>query len=248
MPSPMPSVGAVAFCLNEQAHVRPTVEELVEVQRSHREFREVVLVDDGSTDATWAAMTALSKAHPFVKAVRHETNLGVTEAVATGAAHATTDYLLIVPGDLTYESHALDSMLMTLRRSTHKNVVVLGLRPPNRVRRSIVREIAASVARASLFWVAPKRGVLPNYGLIMCPTWVVRAVPDAVRGYGQAVGLLGVVLQCGLPIVTTPVEQVPGSHTRGSKITADKIADIAVAHLALWRTRRQTKAIGRTHL
>ena len=61
---------------------------LAAVQAERTLIYEVILVDDGSTDDTWAAMVAAGAAYPQVRAVRLRTNMGKAEALAIGLAEA----------------------------------------------------------------------------------------------------------------------------------------------------------------
>ncbi len=67
--------------------------------------REVVVVDDGSTDATPAAVAASIAAHPEleIRLVRHEVNRGKGAALRSGISHAAGDYLVIQDADLEYD-------------------------------------------------------------------------------------------------------------------------------------------------
>jgi glycosyltransferase involved in cell wall biosynthesis len=60
---------------------------------------EIVVVDDASSDGTAAHLAAIAAGASDVRAVRHETNLGIAGAVRTGARAATADLVLIVPVD-----------------------------------------------------------------------------------------------------------------------------------------------------
>lgn len=58
---------------------------------------EIIVVDDGSTDATASILASLT--HPALKAVRHERNRGVSAARATGVQHARGDWVLCLDSD-----------------------------------------------------------------------------------------------------------------------------------------------------
>jgi glycosyltransferase involved in cell wall biosynthesis len=63
--------------------------------------RELVVVDDGSTDGTRDLLPALRDSK--VRVVLHPGNRGKTAAIRTGLAHATGDLVLIQDADLEYD-------------------------------------------------------------------------------------------------------------------------------------------------
>jgi dolichol-phosphate mannosyltransferase len=64
------------------------------------EFYEVLLVDDGSTDATWERMRALHQQDPRWKALRLARNFGHQAAVTAALRHAKGDAVMILDADL----------------------------------------------------------------------------------------------------------------------------------------------------
>jgi glycosyltransferase involved in cell wall biosynthesis len=84
---------------NEAANLEALVAEAIETLPSLAETFEIVIVDDGSKDATPALADALADAHPQVRAVHHATNLGYGAALRTGFAAARFDHLAFTDGD-----------------------------------------------------------------------------------------------------------------------------------------------------
>ncbi len=82
----------------------PTVEEIVRRVLAEPHEKELIIVDDGSTDGTREILARLEQAHPEqVRVILHERNRGKGAAVRTGLAQATGDVLLIQDADLEYD-------------------------------------------------------------------------------------------------------------------------------------------------
>lgn len=70
---------------------------------------EVVVVDDGSTDATAGLLEAVDD--PRAVIVRHPVNRGKGAAIRTAASHATGDYMIICDADLEYAPEEIPQLL-----------------------------------------------------------------------------------------------------------------------------------------
>ncbi len=64
---------------------------------------EVIVIDDGSRDGTWALLQDLADRFPFLRAVRHRAQRGIAEALRTGYLHARGDILVFYPADLQFK-------------------------------------------------------------------------------------------------------------------------------------------------
>jgi glycosyltransferase involved in cell wall biosynthesis len=64
---------------------------------------EVVVVDDGSTDSTWAALQVLAARYPFLRPVRHRVQRGIADALRTGYLNARGGILVFYPADLQFK-------------------------------------------------------------------------------------------------------------------------------------------------
>jgi len=87
--------------------------------------REVVVVDDGSTDGTREVLDELAAA-PDVSVVLHERNQGKGAAVRTGLQHASGDIVLIQDADLEYDPRDYPALLQPILEG--RSQVVYGSR------------------------------------------------------------------------------------------------------------------------
>jgi glycosyltransferase involved in cell wall biosynthesis len=93
-------LSVVVPAMNEEGNIPALHEAIAKVLDRAGIAFEIVFIDDGSSDGTWAAMAALAAADPRVVALRHRRNFGKARALATGFAAATGDLLLTMDADL----------------------------------------------------------------------------------------------------------------------------------------------------
>jgi glycosyltransferase involved in cell wall biosynthesis len=64
---------------------------------------EVVVVDDGSGDGTWAVLQTLAAKYPFLRPARHRVQRGIADALRTGYLRARGRVLVFYPADLQFK-------------------------------------------------------------------------------------------------------------------------------------------------
>ncbi|MCC6470754.1 MAG: glycosyltransferase family 2 protein [Alphaproteobacteria bacterium] len=115
-------VSIVIPCYNERATIRALIDRVLAVKLASR---EVIVVDDGSTDGTREILERDIK--PLIdKLVLHDRNRGKGAALRTGFAAATGDILVIQDADLEYDPAEYPILLDPLFR--HGADVVYGSR------------------------------------------------------------------------------------------------------------------------
>ncbi len=107
---------------NEVAHL----EDLLRAVLASPVKKEVIIVDDGSTDGTREKLQSLPSA-PDVTILFHEKNCGKGASIRTALAYAHGEYVLIQDSDLEYDPQDYPALLRPLEsRATN---VVYGVRP-----------------------------------------------------------------------------------------------------------------------
>lgn len=84
--------------------------------------KELILIDDGSTDGTRDVILSLEKEHPQCKMVTHDKNMGKGAAVRSGFLVSSGDIILIQDADLEYDPRDY-SVLLAPILSGHADVV-----------------------------------------------------------------------------------------------------------------------------
>lgn len=88
-----------------------TVVHVAEVVLMQSCVQEVIIVDDCSSDGTWAALETFQKRNPSVRIFRHSVNQGKGAALRTGIAEATAALVLIQDADLEYDPGEYETLI-----------------------------------------------------------------------------------------------------------------------------------------
>ena len=75
---------------------------------------ELVVIDDGSHDATADTLRDLSAQHPFVRVVSHRSQRGIADALASGADVARGRILVFYPADLQYRPSDIPALVQPI--------------------------------------------------------------------------------------------------------------------------------------
>ena len=119
------SLSVILPAFNEAANVPVLLERALAIMPNISNDFEVILVDDGSTDATAAAAQPYVDAeHPRVRLVRHVRNLGYGAAIRTGFAHASKDLVFYTDADNQFDLAELEYFVPLI----DQHDVVIGFR------------------------------------------------------------------------------------------------------------------------
>lgn len=110
---PRVPVSVVVPCFNEEPilpYLRKTLTEVREHLADRYDVR-VILVNDGSTDGTWAGLQAKFGDDPSVTLLQHEANQGVAAAIMTGIRGANTEIVCSMDSDCSYDPLRLADLI-----------------------------------------------------------------------------------------------------------------------------------------
>ena len=124
----MPSISAILPAYNEEAIIADTARSMVAVLRHLTDDYEVIVVDDGSRDATAERVQAVAAECPAVRLIRHPRNRGYGAALATGFSAATKDWIFLTDGDKQFDVRELASFVPEMDKAD----LWIGYRQPRR--------------------------------------------------------------------------------------------------------------------
>lgn len=108
-----PDLSVVAPLYNEAENVRALVDWIVEALAEYPGTVEIILVDDGSQDGTWAQVVEAAT-DPQVRGLRLGRNVGQTAAMMAGFDHAKGGVVVSLDGDLQNDPRDIPALVAKL--------------------------------------------------------------------------------------------------------------------------------------
>jgi dolichol-phosphate mannosyltransferase len=96
---------------NEADSLTALHQELSEVAAAHGYNLDIVFVDDGSTDGSWATICKLAAYDPHVTGLRFRRNFGKAAALSAGFAQARGELVMTLDADLQDDPHEIPRFL-----------------------------------------------------------------------------------------------------------------------------------------
>ncbi len=94
-------VSIIIPVFNEESTIKEVINKVLDI-KSEDFDKEIIIVNDGSTDNTQDILNSFQSNHR-IKIIEHKKNLGKGAAVRTGIKNATGDVIIIQDGDLEYD-------------------------------------------------------------------------------------------------------------------------------------------------
>jgi glycosyltransferase involved in cell wall biosynthesis len=218
---------------DEQDNVEPLYEALTAALTALGRSYEVIVVDDGSRDDTFARLAALASQDEALKLVKLRRNFGQTAAMAAGFDHAEGEIVIPMDGDLQNDPADIERLLDKLDEGYD---VVSGWRHDRKD--NALRRLPSRMANWLIGRVTGVR--LHDYG---CTLKAYRAdVIAETRLYGEMHRFLpALASQTGARITEIPVRHHPrvaGKSKYGLRRTFKVLLDLlTVKFLSVWSTK-----------
>ena len=235
-----PELSIVIPVHNESPNIKPLYEELTRTLADYGRPYEILIVDDGSTDDSFAQLAALQAGDPRLRVIRFRRNFGQTAAFAAGIAQARGRLVVTSDGDLQNDPRDIPAMVTLIDQG---NDIVCGWRK-DRKDKFITRRVPSIVANKLISWAT---GVpLHDYG---CSLKVFRSeVIKPLRLYGEMHRFLpAIASQIGVKIAEMEVNhraRRAGATKYGLSRIIRVVLDLATVKFLLSYSTRPLQIFG----
>ena len=230
-----PDISVVVPMKNEAPNVEQLFRELTAALEGYGRPYEIIAIDDGSQDETFALLAGLQATDLRLRVIRFRRNFGQTAAFAAGFAHARGRYIVTIDGDLQNDPRDIPDMVKQLEE--HPADIVAGWRK-DRKDKFFSRRLPSMIANRVISRATGVR--LHDYG---CSLKVFRAeVVKPMKLYGEMHRFLpAIASEFGVTTVERVVNhraRTQGSSKYGISRTIRVILDlVTVKFLISYRTR-----------
>jgi glycosyltransferase involved in cell wall biosynthesis len=203
--------------------------------------KEIIIVDDKSTDGTRKILEKTKKNHPKFKIIYHSKNQGKGAAVRTGFKYASGDYFLIQDADLEYNPQDIPRLLKPVLEK--KARVVYGsrlkrwpnLKKDERKLRFLLHYFGNRFLSlvTSLFYGQWITDMETCYKLF--PKKAVRGMQLKARKFDFEPEITSKLLKKGYRILEVPINTEPRGYEEGKKLKTLKDGSIALWTLIKYR-------------
>lgn len=188
---------------NEELNIQKTLEDL----RSNAAYGDILVVDDGSKDATGAKCREMG-----IPVVSHRVNLGLSEAIRTGMKYALKKnyrYCLQFDGDGQHDASAVERMLKTAMEGDID--ITIGSRYLKEKPKSLFKAFGIKLISACVFVTSGSRITDPTSGMRMYSSKVMSLFASSGH-YTPEPDTLAYLIRCGSKAMEVPVKMTERRH------------------------------------
>ena len=142
----VPDFSVVVPVRNEADNISPLIAELKTVMTALQPY-EIVIVDDGSDDATPEALRDQARACPELRVIRHRSSAGQSAAITTGVNEARAGIIITLDGDGQNDPADIPALLDRFREADNPDLLLV---TGERQKRwdSLLKRLSSRVANA----------------------------------------------------------------------------------------------------
>ena len=219
----VPDFSVVVPVRNEADNISPLIAELKTVMTALQPY-EIVIVDDGSDDATPEVLRDQARACPELRVIRHRSSAGQSAAITTGVNEARAGIIITLDGDGQNDPADIPALLDRFREADNPDLLLvtgerqkrwdsllkrLSSRVANAVRGTLLGDHTPDAGCGLKVFSRPAYLAMPGFdhmhrflpALMLCQGGHVLSVPVNHRARQHGVTKYGVFDRLGVGIV-----------------------------------------------
>lgn len=213
-------VTVVILACDEEKNITPAVTSVLRVVKSTVSDYELIIIDDGSTDATGMIADELAKSNRKIRVIHHAKNLGFGCSFREGVQKATKTYVVGFPGDNDTSGQSLMNLINTIGEAD----LIISY-PKERSPRSLLRKLISKsyvLAMNALF------GLHLRYfnGSFICRSALLKRVPLRSKGFTVYAEAKVRLIASGASFKEVPFEHIGRKYGKSKALTL----------ISIWRT------------
>jgi glycosyltransferase involved in cell wall biosynthesis len=215
----MPLLSVIVPVYNEAKTIRQILEKINSVNID----KEVIVVDDGSSDGTDKILRDIQ--YPNLKIIHHSSNRGKGAAFLTALDNASGELVIIQDADLEYDPLEYNKLIEEFNKSDVD--IVLGVRFTEGYHGLLIPKLGNRLLTGllNLLFGAHLNDFLTCYKLLRRDTLLKLGIKS--QGFGIDTEIVSKVLKRELKIKQVPVSYYPRNYSEGKKIKwYDGVMDI----------------------
>jgi len=224
----MPLLTVIIPVYNEEKTIRQIIEKINSVNIN----KEVVVVDDGSSDNT--AKVLMETRYPNLKIIHHTTNRGKGAAVLTALEHACGDYVIIQDADLEYDPADYLSLMEVI--SKQEADIVLGARFTKGYHGSFIPRFGNRILTGllNMLYGVKLNDCFTCYKLFRRST--ITALGLKAQSFDIEIEIVSKAIKNKLRLIEIPICYTPRTYAEGKKI---RVKDGIHAIISIFKYRFQ---------
>lgn len=195
---------------------------------------EVIVIDDGSSDATRSIAESMAGAMATV--IHHETNRGKGAAVRSGLQQASGSHALIFDADDEYDHHDIEKLVEPLFRGRAEVVYGARMRGHGTIHPTLIHALGNTIMTATANVLYGSAISDLHTCLKLLPLPLLRAMHLTEDGFGLDTEITAEMLRRGWRPYELPISYVGRSKEEGKKIGAK---DAVECFRILFQVRRR---------
>ena len=224
-------VSLIIPVLNEEK----TIAEIIDKCSTQLVVKQLVIVNDGSTDNTWSILNKIDKKNsrnPLITVIHHKRNMGKGAAIKTGLTKVLGKYVMVQDADLEYSPEEIKYLFNEAEKT--KNGIIFGTRSHHKKKGYILAQLGNWYLNLMFNFLFGYRLTDSYTCYKLIPRIIWQKMDLKSNGFEIDAELVAKMGMKGYRIKEVPITYFPRKYAEGKKI---KWSDLFKATAAALKVR-----------